>query len=69
MSCIYECKFTCHQIQHSFKRRDKQSFAVGLAEQVVNFRKHFAQIPPRLRMIFDQGLTDHHKEGSRNSFS
>ena len=62
-------KFSCHQVKNALKRRNEQPFAVGVAQQVIDFRKNRSETDVRLRMVFNQRFSDYHKKRGRNPFA
>ena len=69
MPGVDKIKLPCDKIQDSLKGRDKKTFSVGFAQQVVYLLKHAPQTHARLRVIFQQRLADHHKQCGRHALS
>ena len=69
VSRVHEAEFPRHEIENALERRYEQSFAVALAQQPVDFPEHFAEIPARRRMIFDERFPDDHKQRGGYPFS
>ena len=59
----------CHKVENALEGCDKQAFAVGAAEQFVDFREDLTQIRTGFGVVAYQRLADHHEEGGRHAFS